>query len=57
MQFNIKEKLENYKRVLKIAKKPGWDEFRDTIRIVAIGFIVVGVIGFLLYSISVMVGL
>jgi protein transport protein SEC61 subunit gamma-like protein len=57
MQFNLKEKLENYSRVLKIAKKPNWSDFSDTARICLIGVAVVGVIGFLLYMISVTVGL
>jgi len=37
MNFNIKEKLQNYKRVLSIAKKPTAEDFKDTSRVCAIG--------------------
>ena len=49
MKFNIKEKLSSYKRILQVAKKPGFEDFSDTIRIVGIGFLVLGIIGFLIY--------
>lgn len=52
--FKIKEKLENYRRVLQISKKPSKDEFLDTARICAIGVAVIGVVGFILYLISVL---
>jgi protein transport protein SEC61 subunit gamma-like protein len=55
MDFNIIEKLRNYRRVLQIAKKPSKEDFLDTARICAIGIAVIGVMGFLLYLISVSV--
>jgi protein transport protein SEC61 subunit gamma-like protein len=54
MNINIKERLQSYKRILQIAKKPTWDEFMDTARICAIGLLVVGIIGFVLYLIAVL---
>ncbi len=38
-----------YARVLKMARKPEPDEYRRTATIVAIGLLVIGLIGFLIY--------
>lgn len=53
MNFNIKEKIQNYIRVLRIAKKPDFEEFSDSARICFIGIVVVGVIGFIVYLVSI----
>lgn len=50
--MKIKEMLQNYKRVLKIATKPSKDDFFSAARICAIGIAVIGAIGFLLYLIA-----
>lgn len=55
--MKIKERLENYKRVLKIATKPSKEEFLSTVRICTIGILVIGLIGFLIYLIAVLVNL
>ena len=55
--MRIMEKLRNYKRVLKIATKPSRDDFISAARICAIGTVLIGVIGFLFYLISVLAGL
>ena len=52
--LKIKEKLDNYKRILQIAKKPSREEFMDTARICAIGVAIIGAIGFVLYMISIL---
>jgi protein translocase SEC61 complex gamma subunit len=54
MQLKIRERLENYRRVLQIAKKPDSEEFKTTAKICAIGIGIIGVIGFVLYLISVL---
>lgn len=54
MQFNLKEKLENYIRVLTIARKPNADEFKHIAKICAIGTGLVGIIGMVIYFISVL---
>jgi len=51
------EKLQNYKRVLKIASKPSKEDFFTAARICAIGMLLVGGIGFILYLISVLINL
>ena len=54
MEIKLKEKLENYKRVLTIAKRPTLEDFKYAVRICAIGTGLVGLIGFLIYLISVL---
>ncbi|MCD6226664.1 MAG: protein translocase SEC61 complex subunit gamma [Candidatus Aenigmarchaeota archaeon] len=52
----IKEFLIQCKRTLKIARKPTKDELKKTLRICGIGFIIIGIIGFVFYLLS-MLGL
>jgi protein transport protein SEC61 subunit gamma-like protein len=52
MRLNIKETIQNYRRVLSISKKPEHEELVTTIRICAIGIILIGFIGFILYLLS-----
>jgi protein translocase SEC61 complex gamma subunit len=54
MNFDIREKLRNYSRVLKIAKKPSFSDYASSAKICLIGLVVVGLIGFLVYLISVL---
>lgn len=51
--LDIRRVLKNYKRVLKVAKKPGSKEFLDSARICVIGMALIGLIGFVVYLISV----
>lgn len=53
-EMKIRETLRNYRRVLSIASKPSKDDFLSAARICAIGIIIVGMMGFLLYLIAVM---
>lgn len=55
--MNIVETIRNYARVLKITKKPSFEDFTDTARICLIGMAVIGVIGFLLYILFILVPL
>jgi protein transport protein SEC61 subunit gamma-like protein len=50
----IKEKLENYRRVLTLARKPTSEEFRETAKITGLGIIIIGVIGFVFLAVSLM---
>jgi protein translocase SEC61 complex gamma subunit len=54
--MNIRETLQNYMRILSIAKKADREEFTSTIRIVAIGVGIVGAIGFIFYLVSAIIG-
>ncbi len=55
MNINIKEKLIKYKRVLQIARKPDKEELKETIKICGVGTLIVGIIGFVFYIISVLI--
>ena len=53
MEFKIKDEIENYKRVLQIARKPDFEEFSLIAKVCAAGIMVVGIAGFCLYLFSV----
>lgn len=55
ISMKIKETLQNYKRVLQISKKPEKSELIETARICAIGISIIGLIGFTLYFISIII--
>jgi protein transport protein SEC61 subunit gamma-like protein len=44
-----------YKRVLKITKKPSMQEFKSVVKVTAIGALVVGAIGFLIHMAAVFI--
>ncbi len=54
--MKIKERLGNYIRVLKLSKKPDKDDFSSTLRIVGFGILFIGMIGFIFYLGSVLIG-
>jgi len=54
LKLNIGEKLRSYMRVLKIAKKPDRSEFSESLKICLTGLAVVGIVGFIIYLISVL---
>ena len=56
MKIKIRETLSRYKRVLILARKPDKKELKETARICGIGFMIMGLIGFILYLISVFGG-
>ncbi|MEW6095512.1 MAG: protein translocase SEC61 complex subunit gamma [bacterium] len=56
MLGNIKETIKKYVNVMKIAKKPTIKEMKEILRIVGVGFLVMGIIGFIFYMISVFAG-
>jgi len=43
------------KRVLKITKKPSRDEFKTIVKISGLGIIIIGLIGFIIHLITLMV--
>lgn len=50
--MKLKSKLKQYKRVLKITKKPSMDEFKATAKITAIGALIIGAIGFVIHLLA-----
>ena len=49
MKFRFIEKLEKYKRILRLTRRPSRDEFKNTGKITGLGIFVVGIIGFAIY--------
>jgi protein translocase SEC61 complex gamma subunit len=56
MKLNIGERLSRYRRVLILARKPDKKELKETARICGMGFMLMGLIGFIIYLISVLGG-
>ena len=48
----IENKLNEYKRVLKISQKPDWEEFSMSAKVTGAGIILIGAIGFVFYLIQ-----
>ncbi len=48
----LKSKLNEYQRVLKIATKPDREEFEMSAKVTGAGMIIIGLIGFAFYLIS-----
>lgn len=57
MQFNIKERLENYKRIIMVVKKPNWSDYSFVAKICAIGTAIAGILGLFLYIVAILLGL
>jgi len=47
--MELKEKLDPYLNVVKLARKPGRDEFWKVAKITAAGMLLIGGMGFLIY--------
>lgn len=50
--MDFKEVVRNWKRVLRIARKPNKEEFTSTSKICAIGLLLIGAIGFVIFIAS-----
>ena len=48
IKMNIKSKLLEYKRVLKITKKPDMEEYKMIVKVTGLGMAVIGFVGFLI---------
>ncbi len=53
MQLNIKRKISEYLRVLKITKKPTGEEFSMSVKVTGAGVAIIGTIGLLIYFVAV----
>ena len=53
----IRQKLEEYLRVLKITRKPDKEEYSVSAKITGIGILLIGAIGFLIYLIAYYTGI
>ncbi len=50
--MGLKEKFEEYKRILLVAKKPTSFEFKTILKITGVGVIIIGIIGFIIRIIA-----
>jgi protein transport protein SEC61 subunit gamma-like protein len=50
--MNFKERVGNWKRVLQVARKPSRFEFTSTSKICALGLLVIGVVGFVIFILA-----
>jgi len=57
MKLNLKEKIKEYIRVIKVNKKPSKENFFETLKICAIGIAILGAIGLVFYMVSILLGL
>ncbi|PSH00002.1 MAG: protein translocase SEC61 complex subunit gamma [Nanohaloarchaea archaeon SW_4_43_9] len=48
----LKSKLNEYKRVLKISTKPDREEFEMAAKVTGAGILIIGLIGFIMYLIA-----
>ena len=55
MAFSLKRKLMEYRRVLKLTKKPSMTEFKTVIKVTAIGALLIGAIGFAIHMVAVLI--
>lgn len=53
--MNIRARLAEYRRILKIATKPTKQELKEAIVVTGIGMLIIGFIGFLVQTIFVLV--
>lgn len=53
MQLNIRKRLSEYLRVLKITKKPNSEEFLMSVKVTGAGMAIIGTIGLLIYFVAV----
>lgn len=51
----VSNKIESFRRVLKVARKPSREEFIKTLEISIIFILMIGIVGFIIYFISVLV--
>ncbi len=56
LNFNLRETVQKYRRVLILAKKPSMDELKKISRVCFIGFFLIGSISFVFYMVSAIFG-
>ncbi len=49
IEINLMEKIEAYKRVLTVSRKPDKEEFETSAKICGIGIGLIGIIGFVIF--------
>ncbi len=49
----LKDSVKNWRRVLQIARKPNKEEFMSTSKICALGLVLIGLIGFVIFILAI----
>lgn len=52
----MKDLISQFKRVVKVARKPDRSEYLDVAKVTGIGILIIGVVGFVIMMISVLLG-
>ncbi|HIP74248.1 MAG TPA: protein translocase SEC61 complex subunit gamma [Euryarchaeota archaeon] len=47
--MGLKDTIEQYVRVLRLARKPSWEEVKRTAKITGLGLAVLGIIGYIIH--------
>ena len=59
--MNVQESFNKFvkdsKRVLKVARKPGKEEYLELAKVTSIGVVIIGVIGFVIFLLGSLIGL
>ncbi|MDD5417829.1 MAG: protein translocase SEC61 complex subunit gamma [Candidatus Nanoarchaeia archaeon] len=56
LKLNIREKLSEYKRIIKIARKPTMEEFKRVSYVTAISTLIIGLAGFVIELLMQLIG-
>jgi len=51
--MSLKDSVRNWRRVLQIARKPNREEFMSTSKITALGLVLIGFIGFVIFILAI----
>lgn len=54
--MGLRELIERIRRVLLVSSKPDKEEFRQSIKITGLGTLVIGLIGFIIFLIVMLIG-
>lgn len=57
VQESVNKFIKDSKRVLKVSRKPDWPEYRELAKVVSIGVLIIGVIGFVIVLLGSLIGL
>lgn len=52
--MKLKEKIENTKRLLSVAKKPSIEDLKYSAKVCATGIALIGLIGFIVYAVAIL---
>ena len=54
--MNIRGLVERMRRILLVSSKPDKSEYRQTVKITGLGFVVIGLIGFVIFILVQLIG-